>query len=61
MSKEIKSEKSNTGFVIVETKLASKILKNPNIKIITYEEWHRNRDKVARESRNISIHKKKFC
>ena len=54
MPKEIKSE-------IIENKLPNKILKNPNIKIITYEEWHRNRDKMTRESRNISIHKKKFC
>jgi hypothetical protein len=41
-----------------------KVKKIKNISVskpISYVEWHRNRDKMAQEQRNIEVHKKSLA
>ena len=41
--------------------IISEILQTLNVNVpINYEDWHRNRDKMARDQRNFEVHKKIF-
>lgn len=36
-------------------------LRTSGLSLISYVEWHRNRDKMAQEQRNIEVHKKSLA
>ena len=50
---EVSTRHSSTGI--------EEELRTSGLSLISYVEWHRNRDRMAQEQRNIEVHKKSLA